>query len=228
MSVIPFLKKGNDWKIVDSQSEYFVAGGPTGHAIWIENFNAGQFDEKGQTNCSYDLRVGPEYYDHLTARTIPVPQPKKAFTVLPGEAATIQTEEWLHFPNTVFGHVVPKVGLVMGKGLSTVPSKVDPGFNGRLRVTILNISKKPLELSRCEPFCAMVLMDVSGGDEVRPYSKPQKDWPGQGEKGRWERVQDQLAPHHTLLVLLSLVLSSVVTIVIIVSTIFQIIGSTPK
>ena len=174
MPVIPWIV-GNSF--VRSQTEFGVGGGVHGSRILVINFDKTQFGE-GETNACYDVRVGARYRDHRKSDVFAVGE---AFTLAAGSAVIIETEEEFHFPQTRFGYVVPKVGLLQ-QGISNTMSKVDPGYRGRLLITIFNLGKKDIPIRRSQRICALVVHDV--GEGIIPYDRPAKQLPGRAQRRR--------------------------------------------
>jgi deoxycytidine triphosphate deaminase len=136
MSVIP-LKLGAS--VVDSEDAFQKVNGFEGTALLIFNLDKSQL-EGTSSNISYDLRVGSEYRGHRDAEKTELP-PGGDLLLRPGNAVLIQTEEVVFVPRNILGYVVPKVGLLQ-KGVSNTLSKIDPGYNGPLIVTLFNLARK--------------------------------------------------------------------------------------
>lgn len=181
MSVIPFVKQTS----AVFRSEDFKRDG---EAILIKNHEPQQFEQTlGDSNISYDLRVGEIYRDHRNdsnGRTIGEGQ---TINLYPGNAVIIQTEEWVEFPTSLMGHILPKVTLLQ-KGVANTPSKVDPGYKGFLLITTFNHGRKTVKLQRGDKFCSLHLLRVGNG--VVPYDKPGKYLTGQPARDRIRMIRD--------------------------------------
>jgi deoxycytidine triphosphate deaminase len=157
-------------------------------------------------NASYDLRVGEKYRDHRnddSGETVV----ENGFIDLPaGVSIIIQTQEVVVLPKCRFGHIVPKVKLLQ-QGLANTPTKVDPGFDGHLLITVFNHGKRTLKLARHQPFCAMYVMTVEG--PVRPYDKPGPTIEKPPSVKRWQRAVDFFDRHLAAFMFLSLVVSAI-------------------
>jgi dCTP deaminase len=161
MSVIPFVLDGPNPTVVEKEDQFRR----NGSAMLILNLDKTQL-QGDRPNASYDLRIGRAYKDHREQErwTLPV---GGEFTLLPGGAILIETEEEVWLPHTMFGYIVPKVGLLQD-GISNTGSKVDPGYHDHLVVTIFNLGKKQIPLKQGQPFCALVVHDVGPG--VKPFT----------------------------------------------------------
>jgi len=135
MSVIPLTIGGEHPTVVQTQEEFGIEG----PAILIRNLDLAQLTQENSSNVSYDLRVGLQCRDHSeqTVKDIPA---GGVITLYPGSALIIQTEESIHLPRRLYGTIAPKVSLLQ-VGLSSTFSKVDPGYNGHLLITLFNLGK---------------------------------------------------------------------------------------
>ncbi len=108
----------------------------------------------------------------------------------------IQSEEIVFLPRKLFGYVVPKVTLLQ-EGITNTLSKVDPGYNGPLIVTLFNLGKTDRQLKRREHFCSLVLHSVAEGASL--YNKAGKRITGNPREPWWPRFKDWLEANKTLL-----------------------------
>ncbi|WP_026104289.1 hypothetical protein [Anabaena sp. PCC 7108] len=209
MSVIPFILDGSNKTVVETEDEYSKAGGPEGKVIWIKNLDTKQLDTKQllstkSSNATYDLRVGREYRDHKESGKHDLLDNGK-ISLQPGAAVIIETQEEFKFPKTRFGHVVPKVSLLQD-GLSNTSSKIDPGYGGKLSITVFNLGKRTVELKKGDPFCTIYVLDVQEG--VIPYDKDAKKIVGNYKKGFLSEIRDFIDTNQTTFTIILLILSS--------------------
>jgi len=185
MSVIPLVTGPNPTVVLNSAA-FEAAGGVEGPAVLIQGVHV---DELGNldSNVCYDLHVGSSYKDHRDEH--PVQLEGRAITIPPGNAVIIEAEEQVHVPKRMFGYIVPKVSLLQ-RGLSNTMSKVDPGYHGRLYVTLFNLGKNTEHLERGERFCAITFFEVAHG--VTAYPKPGQGWPAGKRTRFWSTVRNQL------------------------------------
>jgi dCTP deaminase len=183
MSIVP-LRLGES--VVDSQDKFEAGGGFEGNALLIFNLDGPQLSDTSSSNVSYDLRVGNEYRGHHDAEKTELPKDGEII-LRPGNAVLIQSEEVVFLPRKRFGYVVPKVSLLQ-QGISNTLSKVDPGYNGPLIVTLFNLGKGDLHLKRYDPFCSLVLHTVAEGSTL--YNKPGKRITGNPRKPLGPRAKD--------------------------------------
>lgn len=203
MSVIPFVVGGSQPTVVETQEGFEQQGGLEGHAILIRGMDACQLSGDS-SNISYDLRVGCEYRDHrdIGKREL---GPDKTIRLYPGSAVILQTEEFIHLPKTRFACVVPKVSLLQ-EGLSNTMSKVDPGYQGHLLVTLFNLGQETVELEYRQACCSLCVFRVDG--DVRSYNKKAKRIEGDAGNVWWQNAHDWMQRN---IVLVALVLVPVAT-----------------
>lgn len=146
MSVIPFILDDINRTIVETRQDYENEGGLSGEVIFINGFDRQQLLELNSSNASYDLRIGEEYRDHRDLGKTALSSNDK-IVLQPGSAVIIETAESVQFPKSRFGQIVPKVSLLQN-GLSNTSSKIDPGYNGKLLITVFNLGKKKIFLKK--------------------------------------------------------------------------------
>lgn len=166
MSVVPLTFEGASRSVVQRQDDFDVEG----QAVLIGQIEVAQMQEGQASNVSYDLRIGKKYRDHRKKDPKEIPT-DGVITLNPGSAIIIETEEYVHLPRRLFGIIAPKVSL-LENGLSTTFSKVDPGYNGHLLITLFNLGQTVRKLKRGSTFCSFTLFSVADG--ARLYEKGPK------------------------------------------------------
>jgi dCTP deaminase len=212
MSVIPFILNGSKKTIVESRKEYEDAGGLDGEAIFIQNLDRSQILDTQSSNASYDLRVGNEYRDHRDSNKTDLLDNGK-ISLQPGSAVIIETAESVQFPKSRFGHVVPKVSLLQD-GLSNTSSKIDPGYEGKLFITVFNLGKRTVYLEKGQKFCTLYVLEIKEG--VIPYQKGSKRIAGNYKTGFLNEIRDFIETNQiyfTILLTIATILLTVVQIV---------------
>jgi dCTP deaminase len=184
MSVVPLTIDPPSPTVVEGQ-EYFS---PERHRVLIVGLDKLQLSSKDDANTSYDLRVGAEYRDHREQGERDT-EAAKSISLPPGAALIIQTEEFIHLPGTMFGIIAPKVSLLQ-RGVSNTFSKVDPGYQGHLLISLFNLGKATIELQRGDPFCALPILEVAG--RARLYNKQPKQINGRSALAPIQRFSDWL------------------------------------
>jgi dCTP deaminase len=183
MGVVPFLTSGENKSVVFAPNEF----GLDGKALLIINPDMSQF-EGSRCNATYDLRVGAMYRDHRN-NTDQALGDGDYIRLLPGNAVIIQTEEEIRMPKRLFGQILPRVSMLQ-KGIANTPSKIDPGYPGRLLITAFNHGKRTERLYRKEPFCSLHLLTVEDG--IIPYNQAGKQLTGVVRTKRLQRIRDWL------------------------------------
>jgi dCTP deaminase len=204
--------------VVQSKQAFDDAGGLRGNVIRIYEFDPNQITDSKSSNVSYDLRVGEEYKGHADMHKTGVAEGDKV-RLDPGAAVIIETEEEVNFPRCRFGHIVPKVTLLQ-KGISNTSSKVDPGYSGKLLITVFNLGKKTVELKRKEPFCTLYVLNVEDGSIA--YEKQGKKLEGNfGYKNLFAKVADYTERHPTLFAVLVNIVTTISIIVALMNTLYK-------
>jgi|HubBroStandDraft_1064217.scaffolds.fasta_scaffold26868_5 dCTP deaminase len=193
MSVVPLTSEGAARTVVQKQEDFNLEG----NAVLIAGIDAAQLNEARSSNVSYDLRIGKKCRDHRKDDPNEIPE-GGSIKLRPGSALIIQTEEFVHLPRSLFGIIAPKVKL-LENGLSTTFSKVDPGYNGHLLITLFNLGQTVRVLKRGDPFCALTLFEVSEG--ARVYGKGPQQITARIAKQPWRSLSEWLLPHHVTVTL---------------------------
>ncbi|HYX14111.1 MAG TPA: hypothetical protein VE944_07050 [Nostoc sp.] len=212
MSVIPFILDGSNRTVVETREEYEKAGGLEGNVIFILNLDTKQIRNTESSNATYDLKVGDEYRDHRDFGKTDLLDNGK-ISLQAGSTVIIETAQEVKFPKSRFGHVVPKVSLLQ-HGLSNTSSKIDPGYEGKLSITVFNLGKKTIELKKGQVFCTLYVIDVKEG--VIPYQKGSKKIAGNSRKDLLSRVRDFIETNQTYFTIILTIATIVLTIVQIV------------
>jgi dCTP deaminase len=139
-------------------------------------------------NATYDLRVGDKFKDHRND-TIQALNEGECIELLPGNAVIIQSEEEVRFPRRLFGQILPRVRL-LALGIANTPSKIDPGYSGRLLITTFNHGKRTEKLRRGQRFCSLHLLTVEDG--AIPFNGAGKQLEGVPRSSPLQRWRDWL------------------------------------
>jgi deoxycytidine triphosphate deaminase len=190
LSIIPFVTNGPDLTVVETAEEYERKGGSKGRVALIHPLDRTQ-PVQGDSNASYDLRIGNKCKDHRGQVEFDLRHGGQ-ITIFPGSAMIVETQESVTLPRTIFGYVVPRVSLLQ-RGLSNTFSKVDPGYNGLLLVTLFNLGKQKIPIQKGDKVCSLVLHQVAEGATV--YEKPGQSLLGRGPAGWLRRILDALEGH---------------------------------
>lgn len=122
------------------------------------NLDISPFDNEMVQPASYDLKIGKD------AATIPkngearIDLEKERFIVIqPYAPAVIWTMENLKLPLTIAGRFGLKSSLSRRGIYASVGPQVDPGFKGRLSVTLFNLTPAPFALNYGDAFLSLEL-----------------------------------------------------------------------
>jgi len=128
------------------------------------------FSEQCLQPASYDLRVGEEGFTLSLGRVISI-QNEGVLEIQPGDFALVLTHEYLRLPANTVGRlglrsVYARMGL-----LATVGPQVDPGFEGKVVIGIVNFSSQTIKLRYLTPFCTLELQRLPYSASA-PYAGP--------------------------------------------------------
>jgi dCTP deaminase len=112
--------------------------------------------------CSVDLHIGNIYLpgkNHHDAGG--VDNPKHDHVLQAGETAMISTQETINLPNNVAAIGFPPSKDVSSRGLlMTNPGHVDPGYQGTLSFTVINMGKDGFPLQRGKCIVTLLLFEI--------------------------------------------------------------------
>ena len=121
------------------------------------------FDKKMLQPASYDLKVGKD------AATIPKNgdpridlEEEGFFIVAPYAPAVVYALEYLKFPDDLAGRFGLKSSLSRRGIYASVGPQVDPGFEGKLSVTLFNLTPVPIALNYGDSFLSLEFQRLSG------------------------------------------------------------------
>lgn len=128
------------------------------------------FSEKCLQPASYDLRVGEEGFTLSAGRVISI-QNEGVLEIQPGDFALVMTHEKLQLPTNMLGRFGLRSAYARMGLLATAGPQVDPGFEGKLVIGIVNFSSQSIKLRYLRPFCTLELERLRRSASA-PYGGP--------------------------------------------------------
>ncbi len=137
--------------------------------------------------ASLDLTVGLVFQpctEDQNKQDLPVGETR--YVLKPGHTAIVLTREELKMPQNLLAIGFPPSKGVSANGiLMTNPGQVDPGYEGRLRFTVINMGRKDFVLAEGDVIVSLILMELKNAS--------QSDWLTRhsGQKGgpiTWENL----------------------------------------
>lgn len=114
----------------------------------------------------------------------------EAFSLAPGERATVGTGIAVALPPGVAGLVVPRSGLAARHGISVVngPGLIDPNYRGEVRVVLVNLGSEPFAGEPGDRIAQLLLVPYLAPEvvavDVLPPSGDDRGELGFGSSGR--------------------------------------------
>jgi deoxycytidine triphosphate deaminase len=138
-------------------------------------------DSKQAKYASYELRASAEFQEVTFSDRGIIFSPQDAkksdnkIKIEPGGTVKVYAIETAQMPSDVFGHII-SVGQLFSAGLAAETTYVDPGFHGRIYITLSNISPRTLILEVGCPLARIQFHRLSrpvnrahqGGEKIRP------------------------------------------------------------
>lgn len=128
-------------------------------AIKAGEIELSDFSEECLQPASYDLRVGEEGFVLSTGKANI--QSEGVLEIQSGDFALVITHERLRLPTNIVGRFGLRSAYARMGLLATVGPQVDPGFEGKLVIGIVNFSSQTVKMSYLTPFCTLELERLS-------------------------------------------------------------------
>lgn len=87
--------------------------------------------------------------------------PKAEHSLLTGETAVVTTRETLHLPPNIAGFGFPPSRVSFRGLLMTNPGHVDPGYDGIMRFTVINMAREAYHLSNGDRIVTLLLFKMT-------------------------------------------------------------------
>ena len=107
--------------------------------------------------ASLELSVGQRWLNHRDGSFYRVPA--EGLQVRPHQAVVVETEQRLALPLNVFALVTGK-GKYIFQGVFISSGKIDPGFNGKLKIGFHNGGETTISLMPGTPFCTTCFLEL--------------------------------------------------------------------
>ena len=111
--------------------------------------------------ASVDLHIGDIYVPGAKEGDAGGAQnPKSDHVLKTGETAVVTTKETLHLPNNVAGFGFPPSRVSFRGLLMTNPGHVDPGYEGVMRFTVINMAREAYSLRSGDRIVTLLLFEL--------------------------------------------------------------------
>lgn len=117
---------------------------------------------------SYDLTIGDEYYvyndsdgERFLPRKLAATEPEDRFSIPPNGCAFILTAEVLNMPVNVAGQISLRFGLTKRGIMLSPQAPIDPGYSGNVMMMLYNLSDRPQDFRRGDPFVSVSFHELS-------------------------------------------------------------------
>jgi deoxycytidine triphosphate deaminase len=112
--------------------------------------------------ASLDLTIGDIFIPGADAdKPGGLRSPHTRVSLREGRIAVIRTNETLAMPSNIVALGFPPASLSIQGVLMTNPGQIDPGYHGPLHLTVINMSKEPLTLSRGQRLIRLIFAKLA-------------------------------------------------------------------
>lgn len=100
-------------------------------------------------------------------------KPRRTLQLESGNTAIVRTAETIRLPKNIAAiGFPPSTNVSLGGLLTTNPGHVDPGFNGQLHLTVINMGRDPFFLARGERIMRLMLFELAADAPVNTGPVP--------------------------------------------------------
>jgi len=143
-----------------------------------KNFDESYTKESHIQQCSVDLHIGEIYIpetknDVRGGRENPITD---GYTLRRAQTALIRTKEKIKLPNNLAGLCFAPSWITLQGMLITNMGHVDPGYEGHLHFTVINMAKDEFILKHKDIICSFLLIELN--EKTPPWGK-EEFFPGQ-------------------------------------------------
>ena len=147
----------------------------------VEGVSTNEWQTQGSPiqPCSIDLRIGkiqvPAQDESEAIREIL--GRGKEYRLKTGATAVVTTEERLHMPACVAGVGFPPSSVSIRGLLMTNPGHVDPGYEGPMHFTVINMAREDFVLTIGQRICTLLFFELDSGvaSDWKTRNPPVKD-----------------------------------------------------
>lgn len=140
------------------------------------------------TPVGYDLRVGREGYSWNRKEVIQIERDGKII-INANDTVVIRTLETITLSKKIAATIHSIVSKTITKGLSDISTTIDPGWSGKLLISIHNYRDSPTELRFGEYFCTVCFYSVESPSQINLDRRSDRDdlWEQLLEKAEAEK-----------------------------------------
>lgn len=128
------------------------------------------FEDKYLTPVGYDLRVGVKGFSWKNKREFDIEQEKR-IEIEPNDTVVIETLESVSLSKEVGATIHAMATRAILYGLSHISTTIDPGWTGKLLISIHNYRDSSVELRFRDSFCTVCFYKVESESKV-PLGRP--------------------------------------------------------
>lgn len=128
------------------------------------------FEEKYLTPVGYDLRVGVKGFSWKNKREFDIEQEKR-IEIEANDTVVIETLESISLSKEVGATIHAMVSRAVLQGLSHISTTIDPGWTGKLLISIHNYQDRSVDIRFKDSFCTVCFFKVESESKA-PLGRP--------------------------------------------------------
>lgn len=149
-------------------------------------------DESSLTPVGYDLRVGEKGFSWKSKCILEIKN-NNCIKIEPNDTVVIETYENIQLSKQFGATIHSMVTQVVRRGLSHISTTIDPGWAGKLLVSVHNYRASAIELEFKEPLCTVCFYKMRSAAKQDPRIPPNRNdiWRELVELARTEKEKLQ-------------------------------------
>ncbi len=133
---------------------------------------------------------------------------KKEIIIPPHTSVHVESCEYIAIPYNVYGLVMPSGKLLFDKGILVPTTKIEPSFEGYLKIFMYNTTEKSVHLNLDTKAVSLVFFSMNhllNSKKMFSTMAPKYTAPG-----IWKRIQNKFNNNHVLLQMLATIVSAII------------------
>lgn len=121
--------------------------------------------------CSLDLHIGTVFKPGVKCgKPGSATNPKSELVLKTGQTAIVVTQESIHLPSSYAGFGFPPSHISSRALLMTNPGHIDPGYNGQLQFTVINMGREDYVLRKKDLIVTLLIFNLGESAIAADYA----------------------------------------------------------
>lgn len=144
----------------------FDTASHSSNSLIFTNASAAQIE-----NISLELSVGEGWSDNYSTNDKNLWRIVDYLTIKGHDSVVVEAAEEIRIPHNRYGIVLPTGSLFLSRGVLVASAKVEPAFDGRLKLRIYNTTNKSIQLTKGEKLVSIIFFSIESTHTQKPISR---------------------------------------------------------